>query len=358
MIKFFFLISALIVFSIPDKKNGFEGQNSSETGLVLDTLENSIQLLHNEAGLPTYYFSEVFTPVCGSSECLPIKINLRWDLDGNFHSYDMPDKEILTKTDHVPFTKADYAHLNRILNDSMSVLVKHTVYSLEHSYEGQKEVDGVSGATSMMTAGTYVPGALYTSVRLWHLVHKIKPQLKAYTRRNLLPQHKAKNLSVREDIPGSIIALSSWLKDQNKPEEALLELLPKMDPALATKTLVFLKSSEYNREQIAPGFFSHYKTDNEDLKLLIEELWKTNALTPDFLTRLVNESIHVSSYLNITIELLKENKNWTENLGHAMIDYCEKERNMNRRGRMKKVLLKHRDDYPRSVKKRLKNKGW
>ena len=335
-----------------------ETAEKEDTGLALDTLQNTVQLIYNEAGLPTYYFSDVFTPVCNSSDCLPIKIELRWDLDGNFFAYSMPGEEILTKTEHEPFTKADYAHLSRILNDSLSVLVDHTVYSLENSYAGQKEVDGVSGATSMMTAGTYVPGALYTSVRLWHLVYDIKPQLRKYTSEKVLSKFEPEKLVLRKDISASVVALEQWLKTTENAEQLLSNSMSMFDDHMVIKVLTFLESADYNNTLVAPSLMEHYKSSNEDLKLLIERIWKTVDLEADFMIKLVNTSLTSSGFVNITIDLLNNRKEWEDDLYHAVVDYCEKERNMNRRSRMKKVLLKRRNQFPRTVKSRIKKNGW
>ena len=84
---------------------------SEKTSIFLDSLDNEIELIYVN-GKPSYYKSEIFTPVCNTGECLPVFVNIYWKLSGAYLRYDQPNEKILTKLDHEPFTEADYRLLD------------------------------------------------------------------------------------------------------------------------------------------------------------------------------------------------------------------------------------------------------
>ena len=332
---------------------------SKETGIVLDSLNNSIQLTHDQMGTPAFYFSEVFTPVCNNSDCLPIRINLRWNLDGDFHSYQLPQNEILTKTEHAPFTDFDYAHLDEILRDTLSALHEHSVKTLEREHEKESEsVDGVSGATSMLPTGSYVPQAIFTSVRLWHLVHDVKPQLISYTQDQLLLKYSADQFIFREDVPASILALHFLLKSEENPLQKMKDILPKLPESILLKLMPYLSSKGMTDAELATKFIGRYEKGSADIRESIETFWK--GLDDSFVLKqnLLQKSLENQEFFGITYQLLEQDKLWEEKLYHQVIDFCETERNLSRRAKMKKLLLSRSSSYPKSVKKRIKKLNW
>src|SRR5690606_16413975 len=80
-----------------------------------DTLHYNLRLMLDSTGSPSHFYREIFTPVCFTGECKPVYINFYWDLLGNYIKYDLPGKEVLTKTDHDEFTEDDYVKLQEIL---------------------------------------------------------------------------------------------------------------------------------------------------------------------------------------------------------------------------------------------------
>ena len=164
-------LAVLSAFAYTKKPKGAKAPKKMEsTHILLDTFDNEVFLCYDEKGYPTHYISDVFTPVCNTGECLPIKILLYWDLAGNFSKYELPGTEILTKLDHIPFTPADYQMLQSILSNPSSELKKYSYSDITFTDDTAK-VDGVSGATITGLRGHYVPDALYSSHTLWHLTN-------------------------------------------------------------------------------------------------------------------------------------------------------------------------------------------
>ncbi|MBK8504714.1 MAG: hypothetical protein IPL46_22400 [Saprospiraceae bacterium] len=132
-----------------------------------------LELVYDDQNQPQYYSSEIFTQVCETGECKPVRIRLNWDLLGNYLNYAMPKGSILTKMDHIPFNATDYQKFASILNDRYSVLEDFNLSQLKGPKEKAtvQEIDGITGATPKSIENAIVPGAVYTCYTIWHLAH-------------------------------------------------------------------------------------------------------------------------------------------------------------------------------------------
>lgn len=138
-----------------------------------DSVTYTLKLAYDSAGMPLYYFRNVFTPVCFTDVCKPVYIDLYWDLLGNYIRYEVPETEPLTKADHEEFTEEDYEHLHRILDNPESMLKQFTIYELvdTKTYNLSDSVDAVTGATPQTIRNEVIAGAVYTCFTVWHIVH-------------------------------------------------------------------------------------------------------------------------------------------------------------------------------------------
>lgn len=146
-------------------------KNGKEITLLLD---------YDQSNTPQYFYSDIFTQVCETGECKPVTIVLFWDLLGNYTHYEMPENAILTKQNHVPFTKEDYGKFSRVMSDRYSVLEDLDMDELTGKKEDASiaQIDGITGATPKSIADAIVEGAVYTCYTLWHLAHgEIKDKL-------------------------------------------------------------------------------------------------------------------------------------------------------------------------------------
>ncbi len=178
-----------------------------KTGIYLDTLKNEVNLAY-VADKPSFYFSNIYTPVCETGECKPVTISLYWDLLGNYLRFDQPAGEILTKVDHIPFTQSDYLLLDEILRGEdprYGQVVSHSdgAATNEAKHDNQSSpapsgvaasrvfmqksamVDAISGATMPEYTSKFVPGALYTTYTLWDLANTHRNMMVDYTRKKL-----------------------------------------------------------------------------------------------------------------------------------------------------------------------------
>lgn len=138
-----------------------------------DSIRYALFVLEDTEGTARQYMAEIFTPVCHTNKCYPVYINFYWDLLGNFQHFEMPEGEILTKLDHIPFEEKDYDKLEAILSNENSILGDYSISDLVVSTTtaDANGVDAVTGATSKTIQNEVIPGAVYSCYTLWQLAH-------------------------------------------------------------------------------------------------------------------------------------------------------------------------------------------
>lgn len=133
-----------------------------------DTLYQNL----SEKGLPISYFRKIKTGICFDDKCRVLNLQLYWNVTGRYLGFKLPLGEFLSKAEHEPFTADEYEELNKILADEHSALGGFTYNQLILKPQTQLlEVDGVTGATAPAIANYIVPGAVYTTYKLWHFTH-------------------------------------------------------------------------------------------------------------------------------------------------------------------------------------------
>lgn len=178
-----FVIGSACVVAVPNASAQLPARDPSHLAGVSRIGEHTVRqndsttfvlkLAYDTAGDPSYFFSNLFTPVCFTDVCKPVYIDLYWDLLGNYTRYEIPESEPLTKTDHREFDEDDYTHLHRILSNPQSLLKEFTIYELvdKNTYNLTDSVDAVTGATPKTIRNEVIAGAVYTCFTIWHIVY-------------------------------------------------------------------------------------------------------------------------------------------------------------------------------------------
>ncbi|SDM73453.1 hypothetical protein [Siphonobacter aquaeclarae] len=150
----------------PGKVKAFSFRENDTTAYVLN-------LAYDAAGQPSYFYRNIFTPVCYTGECKPVYVNFYWDLLGNYIRYDLPEGKTLTKMDHKEFDEANYDKLQQILSDPESLLKDVTIYDLigPDTDKLRDSVDAKTGATLKTIKNEVIEGAVYTCYTLWHIAY-------------------------------------------------------------------------------------------------------------------------------------------------------------------------------------------
>ena len=116
----------------------------------------------------TSYSMVVESVVCLDVECKVIQVTLQWDVLGRYQSFELPENGELTKTDHVVFSRDDYAKLHQVLSHPQSLLKDLPSSRIVDPDKAIAEADGVSAPTPVSLQQDVVVGAAYTCYTLWH----------------------------------------------------------------------------------------------------------------------------------------------------------------------------------------------
>ena len=176
MRKFVLLLACMVVLTLSCHAQDTALSASGKAfGLMFrDSIPMEVELVFDADGLPDLYRSHVNTPVCNDGLCRSLILDVYWDLLGNFARFEVPEFPPLTKWDHLEFTAEDYDKLEEILRDRNSILgdVSDVNNLFDPSTKKVSEtVDAVTGATRETIKNAVVPGAVYSSYTLWHLVN-------------------------------------------------------------------------------------------------------------------------------------------------------------------------------------------
>lgn len=333
--------------------------NTSEIipGLLLDTLDNRIEINFDDQGMPTQYSCDVFTPVCLVGQCLPIRIILYWDLAGNYQKFQLPNGEILTKTEHAPFTPQDYQLLQSILRNPSSELKRYTMEELTGNSADHEKVDGISGATITGLRGHYVPEALFSSHRLWHLANgTITEKLREYTSLNLFtkyPIHYFLNSSVSNCRKE---AIAYHCRTENLTFiQVFKSILDSSDNELTLAAIQDADNSSLMDVSVKSVLADYYKRTNLDQnRAAILSKWSEIKLDSI-------EMIAVSSLLGkhqnqfkVEISLIEKQSNWPELSYHHMALFIKNERNLLKKEDVLKLLLSRQNQFSKGFKKEFK----
>lgn len=258
-----------------------------------DSVKVDVNLEFNRQGNPTFYSAHLETDVCSDGLCKPISVTIRWNLLGNFHSYQTDEKNSLTKFDHVELTKMDHQRLHEILSDTASILRDYYVEDMIDTTQKLRslKVDAVTGATSITFDGATVEGALYTVYTLWHFTNgDIRKELLHYTESLLTDSFikfmlhsnnrdytsfTFKKLTAEQiqKFQPDILALVSS-KDEYIPHFALAQLTDESlaDPLIQHHILNFLSTVTVPVQNALLDRIKLIKLDSKSLQLLLDAI--------------------------------------------------------------------------------------
>ncbi|MEM9143450.1 MAG: hypothetical protein AAGA86_10720 [Bacteroidota bacterium] len=169
----------------PHNKELFE----KETGISFEVDSvgtHEVRLIVDTRDRPKAYTSDIATPVCADGECRLMHLKLFWTLLGNYAGFSTYPGLPLTKHDHDPFQKEDYAKLHALLMDRRSILERRTIDELVEKPKKRKVngIDALSGATIAEVKESVVPGALYSCYVAWHLANgHLRDSIRAHSKK-------------------------------------------------------------------------------------------------------------------------------------------------------------------------------
>ncbi len=304
----------------------------------------------SENRMPMMYSRKIQTGVCIDGKCRMVNIELFWYITGRYLGFKLPDREFLSKTEHVQFNSNEYDRLHQLLSDPYSVLANYSLTELIPEQDTTKTmVDAVSAATISAVRDYIVKDAVYTTYTLWHIVYgPTKHQIEKLTSERFSSKLILEILNSKnsEDQIWVINSISGNNNISDEIQNKLLKNILGKDASLSKQTLIAIKpeilTSEFQIKLVA----GYDRMDFLQKQTIIQKLMDVSELNDSFIEKLsstLNNSngILVKSILEIftihkthnilvekkVAELLKNKNRFIAN--YAFI-YLKKQKDLNK----------------------------
>lgn len=278
-----------------------------------DTLSFPIFLAEEVDTGDLFFMCNLQADVCNDQVCLPIEVELYWDLLGNYSHFVKPPGIEFTKFDHDHFLDEDYEKLQNILIDSLSVLRDYEVEALldSQSEKYSFEIDAVTRPTSPLFSGVTVPGALYTVYTLWHIVQgKVKTKMLSHLQENYRANDWEERFSVSKRPVYQEFFLSH-LQEENieKYEQDILALLQAEDPYVPHSAIKVLGNAFWNNPNKYVSILeSLHKMKPHVVTALIEQLGTINEQARAILERFGKTTVATNKHKELINKILEDEK--------------------------------------------------
>ena len=288
------------------------------TPSVTPRVYDVIQTL-DKNGFPVGYSLSFETHVCNDNQCLPVEVTMMWDALGYYTRLTYPTAKPLTKKEHVPFTAADYAKLDRILKDRGSILKAWTLSFLDKPLEpvdmvaGLNGVDAMTAPTPTTVKDSVIEDAAYTSWALWHWANgEIVAKLRAITEQRCTPEY-LKHLLASDDRRHVDYALGYVI--EHHPGDAqyvddVVRILENGERDQIPQTLVFLQTAIPDKQKrYAQLIGSCTRMPSADCPLVLQKLADDPSLSPATLEALTGQMSQLPYFpIHLILRMLEQRK--------------------------------------------------
>lgn len=264
-------------------------------------LDQQIYQVSTSHGIPMHYYMQLNTGVCFDNQCRPLSILVYWNITGRYLGFKLVDGEFLSKYDHEPFSVDEYKKLHQLLADPFLPLGEYAFEELvRDTTTMESPVDGVSGATSEDVLDYIVPGAAYTTYKLWNVVYgPIQQQVIQQTEKQLDAElfNKILESTDQSDITWALerIALIKELDEQTI--NLIADIIVEGEYFLAYLALRSLSQEQLDMDHLQKQLIrSLSKADQGVIDLILERLMHANTLG----NRTIDESFSQIKSLNNT----------------------------------------------------------
>lgn len=240
-----------------------------EDSIMTDTI---FQVMSKE-GYPLHYYKKIRTNVCFDNKCRLLKCTLYWNITGRYLGFGIEKGEFLSKARHKPFKRKEYERLNKILADASSPLRALSYDELApRPKTAADEVDGVTSATSKNVLEEVVPGAAYTTYKMWHVVYgETQEEVQNLTLETLNAELALKILDSTD--PGDKIWALNHIRGRIRPDaqlsERVLSLISTGPYNLTERAINSLDNSELTKYTVQALLTSKFMNGSYAIKKLI-----------------------------------------------------------------------------------------
>ena len=262
-------------------------------------LDQQIYQVSTSHGIPKHYYMQLNTGVCFDNQCRPLSILVYWNITGRYLGFKLEDGEFLSKYDHEPFSVDEYKKLHQLLADPFLPLGEYAFEELvRDTTTMESPVDGVSGATSEDVLDYIVPGAAYTTYKLWNVVYgPIQQQVIQQTEKQLDAElfNKILESTDQSDITWALerIALIKELDEQTI--NLIADIIVEGEYFQAYLALRSLSQEQLDIDHLQKQLIRLLsKADQGVIDLILERLMHANKLG----SMAIDESLEQISSLN------------------------------------------------------------
>ena len=253
--------------------------------------------LRDAAGIPIWFYRDIFKTVCLTKECRMVRLRIYWNGAGDYAGLQIPKNEPLTKNDHMEFKPEDYQKLDKILSDSLSVLkgLKLKDLIIEKVDTNSSHFDAISGATQPYIYESVVRNAVYTCYTLWHTVYGTTHEKISSMLNTRADSAYLKRIFARND-PQYLI----WAID-------FLGKHPEYDSAFNPEVIRMTKSENVDLSQKALHYYTPRLTDFDIQKELASVIGEVSSQSKFELIWMLLEVPHISN--EVILNLLEQYEN-------------------------------------------------
>lgn len=349
-----YFLLPLYVFSV----QGITDKEESYTITEQNGNSYKIELVYQQEQ-PMYFTRNVFTPVCSDDVCKPVRIQVYWDLLGNYQKFEVPMDEPLTKMDHAEFDKADYEKLHEILANKNSLLKDLGIDELvDPTEQGVADsIDAVTGATKKTIQNEVIAGALYSCYTLWHIVNGEVVDNMLRITSELLDKELLQRFFASDHYPyrywaiDRVIDTSGAVDDTFKKE--VFDQLRSANVFVARYTLRKLNKETFNDEADQLWLWKSYRKAAYPMKMDILDKMASVDLLDVLTTPLIAQlsEVNQESFLKI-IKLLSRQKQLSERQLKALSTYL-KEQDRKRAVAVYKLLSERKESISMNIQEQL-----
>lgn len=269
-------------------------------------LPYSVVLQKDARGYPLEYRMFLRTGVCLDGTCKLLEATLFWDALGRFVRFEYPQGAPFTKTEHDPFTDAEYEKLHDFMADTRSILGTHPLsfFVVEPGKASDGDWDSETSATPPDAKAAVIEGAAYTTWVLWRWIHgDVVEQLLAKTNENLSDDYLVECLA--SDDSAFVQFALNHLQTQGLTDERLylgcLEVLEERGQRDCILALDVLSTHNEDLTKLHADLIERIGVNGGSSRVLLNYFKKLNSADVTVWRQLAGQLDRMSEYKDIDI---------------------------------------------------------
>lgn len=270
--------------------------------------------VNSREGYPISYFRKIQADICFDQKCRILDIILHWNVTGRYLGFELRGDEFLSKTDHEPFNEKEYDRLHQILANASSPIANFTYNQLVlKPASNYPELDGITSATLPAILDHIVPGAAYTTYKLWHIIYgATQSEVEKLTTKALNAEFMLKIFESPDesDKMWALNHLNGHVRLNTQLRNTIISLINNDNFSVAERAVSAIDPIELKSDSLQLLLLERfYHTDYSIKKLLIDKLGESPRMSQEVEMNLT-DSLHNfnGEILSRVLEVFKRHK--------------------------------------------------